>query len=111
MVGKRYGKLVRDGIPDIIRENGELPTTRVMDSDEYRRELLYKLIEEAEEARQAGYDPSSEQFRAELADLQEVFNAVLAEFDITADDIERVRAERVAERGGFAGRIFLESVK
>lgn len=108
---KRYGKLIRDKIPAIIRANGELPNTRPMDQDEYRRELLYKLIEEAEEVRQAGYDPESQGFVKELADVSEVFDAILKEFDVSIETVEATQEQRRRERGGFDDKIFLESVQ
>lgn len=107
---KRYGKLVRDNIPKIIRANGEFPHVRVMETDEYRRELLYKLIEEAEEVRQAGYDASDPEFTAEIADVLEVIDAILVEFNIDNDRLEMARTERRNERGGLNERIFLEAV-
>jgi len=51
MAKTRYGKLVRDNIPEIIRADSQIPNVRTMETDEYRRELLYKLIEESEELR------------------------------------------------------------
>ena len=108
---KRYGKLVRDNIPDIIRKNGELPNTRVMADDEYRRELLYKLIEEAEEVRQAGYDASDVEFMTELADVREVYEALLETFNIDTTLLDEIQTKRREERGGFGKKIFLESVQ
>lgn len=107
---KRYGKLVRDRIPEIIRRNGEMPTIRTMDADEYRRELLYKLIEEAEDLRQAGYDPANPQFLVEVADVAEVLDAILDEFAVTREELDEMRAKRAEERGRFKEHIFLESV-
>jgi predicted house-cleaning noncanonical NTP pyrophosphatase (MazG superfamily) len=37
---KRYNKLVRDKIPDIIKEHGEEPQTHVASAEEYWRALL-----------------------------------------------------------------------
>lgn len=34
-----YNKLVRDNIPDIIKNNGEIPITRILNDDEYKIEL------------------------------------------------------------------------
>lgn len=42
-------KLVRDNIPAIIRQQGETPITRTLDSQEYARCLEEKLREEVEE--------------------------------------------------------------
>lgn len=108
---KRYGKLVRDRIPELIRANGEVPTVRTMETDEFRRELLYKLIEEAEEVRRAGYDASDPEFMSQLSDLQEVYNAILTEFDIDEDVINDIRKSRLEERGGFENKVFLEAVQ
>lgn len=108
---KRYGKLVRDNIPNIIRANSEVPNVRIMNTDEYRRELLYKLIEEAEEVRHAGYDPEGVEFVTEIADLREVLDAVIQEFGINEELVSKLQAERKEERGGFAEKIFLESVQ
>ena len=93
-------KLVRDNIPDIIIKNGGTPKTRVLDSDEYRDELRKKLSEEVDEYLK---EPSLE----ELADISEVIHA-LAIFDGDSPDaLERKRAEKADERGGFTGRIYL----
>lgn len=109
---RRYGKLIRDNVPDIIRANGEMPTTHVMDTDEYRKELLYKLIEESEEARQVGYnDENRTELLNQLTDVAEVLDATLEAFGITKEDLEAAQAKKRTERGGFKERIFLESVK
>ena len=34
-----YGKLVRDNISNIIKENGEDPITRILSEEEYKIEL------------------------------------------------------------------------
>ena len=36
---KTYNKLVRDNIPDIIKNNGEDPITRILTNEEYKQEL------------------------------------------------------------------------
>ncbi|MDP2649975.1 MAG: nucleoside triphosphate pyrophosphohydrolase [bacterium] len=111
MIKKRYGKLVRDNVPDEIRKKGNLPSTRAMDEDEFRRELLYKLIDSAEEARQAGYNAEADEFLHKLADVQEVLNAVLEEFNIDEESFKRMREMRLNKLGSFKGKTFLESVQ
>ena len=46
----KYRKLVRDRIPEIIKENGGVPQTRILTKKEFKEELLKKLVEEAKEA-------------------------------------------------------------
>jgi predicted house-cleaning noncanonical NTP pyrophosphatase (MazG superfamily) len=99
---KQFNKLVRDRIPEIIEKTGETPVTRVLEPAEYRAALLQKLAEETAECQQ---DPCAE----ELADLQEVILALAADLGLTPEALEAVRAKKAAERGGFAGKIFLES--
>jgi predicted house-cleaning noncanonical NTP pyrophosphatase (MazG superfamily) len=93
----RTEKLVRDRIPDIIRASGRTPRTRVADPAEYTGLLRAKLSEEVAEYMASG-DPS------ELADILEVVHALAALDGLTPADLERLRAEKATERGGFAGR-------
>jgi predicted house-cleaning noncanonical NTP pyrophosphatase (MazG superfamily) len=102
----RHDKLVRDRIPEIIERAGRRPAYRVLDGAAFRAALLLKLIEEAQEVCAAG---DSERL-SEFADLAEVFEAALAACGFTPEDLSRTREARRTERGGFARRIFLESV-
>lgn len=103
-----YDKLVRDDIPDVIREGGERPVTRTIDGTELDRYLLDKLVEEATEAREAAGD-AEESVDAELADLATVLDTLVERRD--RDRIERLRREKAAERGAFAAGIVLERVE
>jgi predicted house-cleaning noncanonical NTP pyrophosphatase (MazG superfamily) len=93
-------KLVRDRISEIIREHGGVPQTRTAGDGEYPALLRAKLYEEAGEYVAAG-DPS------ELADILEVLHALAALHGLTPSDLDRLRATKAAERGGFASRLVL----
>jgi predicted house-cleaning noncanonical NTP pyrophosphatase (MazG superfamily) len=99
-----YDKLIRDRIPEIIMANGDRAVTRVLDAEEYRTALLAKLVEEAQEARNAAADELPD----ELADVLEVLLALLSTLPLTWQQVEDLAAAKRAERGGFQGRIFLE---
>ncbi|MFS8120213.1 MAG: phosphoribosyl-ATP pyrophosphohydrolase [Microcoleus sp.] len=99
-----YNKLVRDKIPEIIKADDHVPTTRILTLEEYKLALLHKLIEEAKELLD---DPGL----SERADVQEVLREVDATFNMSPEDIERVRAEKAEKRGSFKERIFLEYVE
>jgi predicted house-cleaning noncanonical NTP pyrophosphatase (MazG superfamily) len=100
----QYNKLVRDGIPDELTSLGKAFETRVLDDVEYERELLKKVVEEAEELRQA---PDHHSSVKELADIFEVIDAVVDLKGISRDDIEAMRESRREKRGGFLKKIFL----
>ena len=97
------GKLVRDRIPEIIIASGRTAQTRVMGEDEYRRELLTKLVEEAREALEAEPDD----LREELADVWEVLDATAAANGISLRDIQTTAERKRSERGGFEQRLYL----
>jgi predicted house-cleaning noncanonical NTP pyrophosphatase (MazG superfamily) len=99
------GKLVRDGIPEVIRANGEEPVTRVLSEEEYAGAVLEKVLEEAAELHAA---TSDEERLAEAADVYEVLVAVAASCGSTIDEVVRRAAAKRAERGGFAGRVWLD---
>ena len=92
------GKLVRDKIPQIIRAKGLEPVVYVADPDEYATRLRDKLTEEVGEFLASDSDPE------ELADVLEVVALAL----LTGTDpqqLEKPRAAKADERGGFADRI------
>lgn len=100
---KKYNKLVRDKIPEIIKAGGKTPVTHVIeDNEQYLQALLNKDLEESTELRD---NPCLE----ELADKLEVLNAIGKVLGYSFQDIEIERAKKANERGGFDARIYLES--
>ncbi|WP_211588931.1 NUDIX domain-containing protein [Allorhizocola rhizosphaerae] len=93
------GKLVRDRIPQ--RFPHEQGAFRTADEAEYGFLLRVKLSEEVGEYL-ADADP------AELADVLEVVLALARRHGLKPDDLERMRAAKHAERGGFDGRVVWE---
>lgn len=98
-----YGKLVRDRIPEIRESSGKTCTTEILSSEDYLRMLDAKLDEELAEYHK-------DQNVEELADLLEVIHAAAVARGYTVEDLERIRAEKAAKRGGFEKRILLKGV-
>ncbi len=98
-----YDKLIRDRIPEIIMAEGKQFAAEKMSDADYRRALLDKLVEEAQEAAQAKPD----KLTTELADLYEVIDAVIAASGIDERTVRQVQAQRRTERGGFEQRLRL----
>jgi predicted house-cleaning noncanonical NTP pyrophosphatase (MazG superfamily) len=100
-------KLVRDKIPEIIQASGGHPVTRILDDAGYRQALLVKLAEEAAEAAHA----STEDLPEELADVLEVLRALTAAAGMSWEQLLALADDKRNRRGGFTGKIFLESVE
>lgn len=106
MLVKVHNKLVRDRIPEIIEKENRKAITRVLDSQDYTRELNNKLLEECNEVlATSGSDKVDE-----LADVLEVVCAIGSVEGVTLEEIIKRAEIKRAERGGFSKRIFLESV-
>ena len=97
---KKYDKLVRDKIPQIIGQQGKKCTVYVATGTDYHQRLSDKLTEEVQEFLQ---EPSVE----ELADIQEVLLAIA---ESNKWDLEAARIEKNLNRGGFWRRYILQEV-
>ena len=94
---KQYHKLMRDRIPEIIEVDGKSCVCETLSDEDYITLLDQKLNEELAE-----YQKSKS--LEELADLLEVMQTVVKARGWTLEELERVRADKVAKRGGFEKR-------
>ncbi|MCI8740962.1 MAG: nucleoside triphosphate pyrophosphohydrolase [Oscillibacter sp.] len=99
----KYNKLVRDRIPEIIESDGKTCVTETLPDARYLEMLDAKLNEELAE-----YQESKS--LEELADLLEVLRAVVKARGWTWEELERVRQDKAAKRGGFEKKILLKEV-
>ena len=100
---KYHNKLVRDKIPQIIRESGKDSLCRCLSEEEMTVYLEKKLTEEVEEYY---YSKSLE----ELADILEVVYALAEMQGCDKLRLEEVRLQKEIENGAFKNGIFLEYV-
>jgi predicted house-cleaning noncanonical NTP pyrophosphatase (MazG superfamily) len=100
---KVYNKLVRDKIPEIILKDNELPSTRILNDEEYIQELNKKLQEEVNEYLE-------EENVEEMVDILEVIRAILEHKGITYEEIEEKRIKKATKRGAFKEKVYLEKV-
>jgi len=100
----KYNKLVRDGIPEIIKQNNDTPITHIADDKEYRDKLKEKLKEEVDEFLENSTDE-------ELADILEIVYAIRDYMKIDKDKLEEIRENKAQKRGAFKGRIILDETK
>ena len=98
-----HKKLIRDKIPQIIEANKGKCEVRVINKDEFKRELKKKLIEEAKELKGA----KKSELLKELADVLELIRSIAESENINYGAIGKKQKQRRKERGGFKKRLFL----
>lgn len=97
---KRYNKLVRDKIPQLVRRRGGLPIVRIAKDEEYGEKLKEKLTEEVQEFQ-------ASETTEELADILEVIDAIADYKGFTKKEILAVKTQKARQRGRFEKRIIL----
>jgi predicted house-cleaning noncanonical NTP pyrophosphatase (MazG superfamily) len=95
-------KLVRDRIPEIIRQDGGDPRVRVVSGTELDKLIRLKIVEEAQELLTSGEDE-------EIADILEALEALLVHRSIDRAAIDDARLKKREERGGFEKGFVLET--
>lgn len=99
-----YNKLVRDNIPQLIKESGRDCTSRILDEKEYYDALLDKIVEEIEEYRISGNEE-------ELADVYEVLDCLVQLKEYEPMHIDYLQLIRREKRGSFKDRVLLIDVE
>lgn len=99
-----YNKLCRDKIPQIIKDKGFECEVRVVDHDEYKREIVRKVYEESSGV--TNHD-GHEHMIAEIADLLITLEAVKKEFGISQEDVDEAIEKSLLEKGGYDERYYL----
>lgn len=100
----QYKKLIRDRIPEIIKDSGNVSKIKVIKDEAYRDALEAKLLEEFKEWKDS-YEAE------ELADIFEVVRAMAEESGHSIEKIQHLAEEKRKKRGGFTEGIWLESVE
>jgi len=98
-----HRKLIRDKIPEIIEANNGKYELRVMEEDEFRKELKKKLIEEVKEVIEA----EKSELGKELADILELIKSIGESENISFELIEEKQEQRREKRGSFKKKLFL----
>lgn len=93
------GKLVRDRIPEIIKNDGKTPITEILSNEEYLKELDIKLNEEVAEYQ-------TDRTIEEMADILEVLFAICEARGYSVEELMKLRESKREKRGGFKDRIY-----
>lgn len=100
---KKYNKLIRDKIPQIIEQDGKKCVVEKLNDESYIEHLNLKLGEELSEYLES-------ESVEELADLVEVIYAILDFKNVSTSEFEKIRVEKVDKRGAFKKRLVLKEV-
>ena len=100
-----YNKLVRDKIPEEINSmEGRKAKFRIMDENEYIKELNRKLLEESNEF-------VEENDIEELADVMEVMESIMKIKNIQWEEVKKIQTKKRDKKGSFDRKIYLEYVE
>lgn len=98
---KKYNKLIRDKIPEIIESNGKTCIVEIASDEEYVQKLIEKLQEEVQEFVE---NPCLE----ELADIQEVVHSL--EHATSWGSLILAQLDKRCDRGSFKKKLILKEV-
>ena len=99
-----YNKLVRDKIVENIKNSGRNPSYRIIDNEEYLKELNKKLLEEAHEF-------VEENSIEELADVFEVIESIIKIKNINIEEVRKYNKIKKEKNGSFDKKIYLINVE
>jgi len=98
-------KLVRDNIPEIIKNKWEDCNYYIASEKKYIKSLLDKIVEEAKEVKESSCDA---ELKLELADLFEVIETLLDKKDISFEEIRKIQLSKKNLKWGFDKKIILK---
>ena len=97
----KYNKLIRDKIPEIIKQKGGIAITHIANDIEYWQKLKEKLQEEINEFIEA-------ESIEEMADVLEVIDAIIDFKEFDRKYLEEVKDKKAEGRGKFKNKIILD---
>lgn len=100
----KFDKLIRDKIPEIIRNDGWMPIIRVLKNKEYQIALKNKILEESGELVKA---KSEKDIINEIIDIQELLDALGTELKLSKLEIKNLQKIKNKKRGSFKKKLFL----
>lgn len=101
---KRYNKLIRDRILEVIKGAGERPHWRILNKKEYFEEVKKKVVEEAKELTKV---KNKKEILNEVVDIQELLDVLISKLGLTKSQIKKQQKIKNKKRGGFKKRLFL----
>ena len=99
---KKYNKLIRDRVLEIIKEAGEKPYWRILNHKEYLKEIKKKVLEEAKELTET---KNKKELVNEIVDIQELIDVLVSEIGLKKSQIKKYQKIKNKKRGGFSPQL------
>jgi predicted house-cleaning noncanonical NTP pyrophosphatase (MazG superfamily) len=100
-----YNKLVRDNVPaKIDAKHQECDVRKITDAQELQQELLKKVQEEAASLAMVR---DKQGFLEEYSDLMVVLDALVAQLEISRDELIAARKQNLREKGAYKHGYYL----
>ena len=100
-------KLVRDKTGERSAGFDAILESRVMQEEEYKKELKKKLLEEALEVQEAN---NIQELVSELSDVFDIYETLLTTYNISQEQIAQCRNKKLSERGSFSNKIYASHI-
>src|ERR1044071_5078925 len=100
----RFSKLVRDKIVDNQIALGSTPRYRVLSTNEHKKELVNKIIEEAQEI----YEATPDKMAEEIVDVQQAIDDLKELCGVSDDAVSRAQGIKNKKSGAFKKGIYIE---
>jgi predicted house-cleaning noncanonical NTP pyrophosphatase (MazG superfamily) len=97
-------KLWRDKAVELLEQTGSIIHWKTLDDPSYQKQLLFKLVEEAQEVAAAH---TTKHLCDELADLLEVIECLCQAHKLSIEQIDEIRIKKQKERGSFIDRKYV----
>ncbi|MEB3703078.1 GNAT family N-acetyltransferase [Candidatus Bealeia paramacronuclearis] len=104
----RFEKIVRDKVPQILEVQGIHFVQKELSAPEKIKALKDKLLEESQEVHEAS---SPQDLLEEIADVAEVLDAILAQSQITWEEVNLARTKKNEKSGAFQKSVYIKTVE
>lgn len=102
-------KLVRDNLPGLMESAGQTPVVHTLEGRALQLAMLEKIKEEVGEAT-AAIDGDNDSLGKELADMQEIIDALCKSRGIKKETLSALQKTIAAKKGTFENGYFIESL-
>ncbi|MBM3631972.1 MAG: hypothetical protein FJX00_03240 [Alphaproteobacteria bacterium] len=103
-----FNKMIRDHLPQMMRNTGINVVSHEVNGDEYVQRLKNKLVEEADELCAA---ITPREVSEEIGDVLEVLKALAQYHDLDFSQVVALAEQKTSEKGGFLNPVCIDYIE